>query len=211
MINCPVCGKELKSDKAKVAHVWRVHSEEGMAHGQKTGKANKGKVSHRKGLTKYTSDEIRRTSEKVAIKQRQRVADGTYVPIKMSDESRKRLSEEQSLKNRGGKCKWFEYAGQKLQGTWELNVAKKLDELSIKWKKLAVHGDVWKYELDGKTKSYTPDLYLIEEDIYLEIKGYWWGNDKSKMEAVREQHPDKKLFVIEKEEYGRIVRGELVW
>ncbi len=209
MLHCPICGKELKSDKAKVAHLWRAHTESGIAHRHKTGK--KGRVSHRKGLTKETSDEIRRTAKKVKETIQRKIANGTFVPTKMGIEARKKLSIEQSLKNRGGKCKWFEYKGQKLQGTWELNIVKKLDEMNIDWYKPKISKDVWSYELDGQQKSYTPDLYLKEQNIYLEIKGYWWGDDKRKMEAVKQQHPDKKILIIEKEEYTKIMRGELVW
>lgn len=211
MIYCPICNKELKSEKAKVAHVWRAHSEDGVAHGQKTGSKSKGRPSHRKGLTKETSEEIRRTAEKNSQTIQTKIANGSFVPNKMGIEARKRLSVEQSIKNRGGKCKWFEYKGQKLQGTWELNIAKKLDELGIDWYKPAVHRDVWEYKLDGKKKSYTPDLQLIDQDIFLEIKGYWWGDDKRKMEAVLSQHPEKKIVIIEKNEYNKIMQGELVW
>lgn len=211
MIYCPICNKELKSDKAKVAHVWRAHSETGIAHGQKTGSKTKGRVSHRKGLTKETSEEIRRTAEKVSATAQRKITEGTFVPTRMGQEARKKLSVEQSLKNRGGKCKWFDYKGQKLQGTWELNIAKKLDEMNIDWYKPKVHRDVWIYELDGQEKSYTPDLFLKKHDIYLEIKGYWWGDDKRKMEAVKQQHPEKKIVIIEKNEYNRIMQGELVW
>ena len=211
MIYCPICNKELKSDKAKVAHVWRAHSELGIAHGQKTGSKSKGRVSHRKGLTKDTSEEIKKTSEKISATIQQKIIKGTFVAVKMGKEARKKLSIEQSLKNRGGKCKWFDYKGQKLQGTWELNIAKKLDEMNVDWYKPKVHRDVWTYELDGQQKSYTPDLLLKEYDIYLEIKGYWWGNDKRKMEAVKLQHPEKKIVIIEKNEYNKIMQGELVW
>lgn len=58
---------------------------------------------------------------------------------------------------------------------------------------------------------HTPDLFLKEYDVYLEIKGYWWGDDKRKMDAVKQQHPEKKIVIIEKNEYNRIMQGELVW
>lgn len=129
----------------------------------------------------------------------------------MGPAARLKLSVSQSLHNRGGKCKWYDYRGIKLQGTWELNIAKKLDELGISWYKPKVNKDVWNYVLDGKCKSYTPDLFLVETNIYLEIKGYWWGDDRRKMEAVIAQHPDKNVLIIEKEEYNRIMLGEQVW
>lgn len=134
-----------------------------------------------------------------------------YGPSRMGNAAKKKLSIKQSLNNSGGKCKWYEVAGQKVQGTWERNVALKLEELGIRWYKPKVHKDVWSYKLNDKNKSYTPDLYLIDLDLYLEIKGHWWGNDKDKMDAVLEQHPDKNLLIIEKDQYQKILQGELVW
>lgn len=191
--------------------MWRAHTEEGKLHGKIVGALNKGRPSHRKGLTKENSEEIRKTSEKVKNTVRRKVLEGIFVPNIMSKEARRKLSVDQSIRNRGGKCKWFEYNGQKVQGTWELNVAKKLDEMNIKWKKLSSKKDVIGYVLNGKEKSYTPDFYLEEYKLYLEIKGYWWGNDKEKMQAVREQAPEKNILIIEKEQYKKILRNELVW
>jgi len=211
MIYCIICNKLLKNAKSKSSHMWRVHSNNGIAHGQKVGRATKGRPSSRKGLTKETSTLIFSTSEKVKQTVRKKIAEGIFVPNKMGIEARKTLSVQQSLKNRGGKSKWFNYNGQNLQGTWELNVAKKLDELGILWYKPKVNKDVWPYIINGIEKSYTPDLYLITYNVYLEIKGYWWGNDKQKMAAIFEQYPDKKIVVIEKLQYDKLMQGELVW
>lgn len=210
MIKCNHCEKILKSEKSLKAHFWRAHTEDGIEY-SKTKAGRQPKPNYRKGLTKETSEEIRETSEKVAKTMREKVANGKYVPIPWTKERKKALSISQSLNNRGGKCKWFEYKGYKIQGTWELNVVKKLDEMNIKWHKPKVNSEVWSYTLNGKQKSYTPDLFLEEFNLFLEIKGYWWGNDKEKMNAVIEQHSDKKIVIIEKEEYERILQGELVW
>lgn len=210
MIKCQLCDKEFISEKAIKSHIWRSHTDEGLEY-NKTKAGRTSKPSHRKGLTKETSEEIRLTSEKVSRTMREKVKNGTYVPIAWTDERKRNLSIEQSLRNRGGKCKWFDYKGYKIQGTWELNVVKKLDQMNIKWHKPVVNSEVWYYEINGKQKSYTPDLYLEEYNIYLEIKGYWWGNDKEKMNAVVKQHLDKKLLIIEKEQYEKILQGELVW
>lgn len=210
MIICEHCQKELKSEKAIKAHYWRVHTELGLIY-SKTKSGRTSKPSHRKGLTKETSEEIRKTGEKISKTMKEKVKKGTYVPIPWTEERRLKLSVEQSLNNRGGKSKWFEYKGYKIQGKWELNVVKKLDEMNIKWHKPRVNSEVWRYKLNEKIKSYTPDLFLEEYNLFLEIKGYWWGNDKEKMNAVLQQHPDKKLIIIEKEQYEKILQGELVW
>ena len=65
--------------------------------------------------------------------------------------------------------------------------------------------------MDGKTRSYAPDFYLPDFDVYLEIKGYWWGRDKEKMELVIAQNPHKRICIITKSEFDRLLQGELVW
>lgn len=129
----------------------------------------------------------------------------------MGLEARTRLSESQSIENRGGRSQWFTVNGVKVQGTWEKKVALKLCEMGITWIKLRTHRDIWKYEIDGQTRSYTPDFYLPLFDLYLEIKGYWWGNDKEKILLATRQNPNKRLFIVERSEYEKILDGELVW
>ena len=142
---------------------------------------------------------------------------GDFVPRNMSEalklrfkrdgpnypgpEARARLSKVQSENNRGGKCKWFTVAGKKVQGTWERDLALVFEELQIKW----VRPKCWLYEMNGKQRRYSPDFYLPDYDLYLELKGYWWGNDRQKMDAVLEQHQDKRIMIIEKELYKEIV------
>lgn len=132
-------------------------------------------------------------------------------PTKMGQEARTRLSIQQSIKNRGGKSKWFTVGEYKVQGTWEKNIAEKLTELNIKWKKLTVNKDILEYIIDGKIKRYTPDFYLPQYNLYLEIKGYYWGKDRDKMEAVKSQHPNIRIEIIQKDKYEKLMCGELVW
>ena len=125
----------------------------------------------------------------------------------MGEEARKRQSERMSENNPGGKSKWFEINGKKVQGTWELNFAKHCNDHSIKWDRCKP----WKYTMDGKVRSYTPDFYIPSKDLYIEIKGRWWGEDRRKMDCVIEQHPDKNILILEKEQYNKLLEGELVW
>lgn len=122
------------------------------------------------------------------------------------------VSERQSLHNSGGRCKWFEIEGQTVQGTWELNAARRLTELGVVWYKVGrQRSEVWRYDMDGKTRSYTPDFYLPKFDLFLEFKGYWWGRDKEKMAAVIAQHPDKNIRIIQKSEYEKLLTGLPDW
>jgi hypothetical protein len=61
-----------------------------------------------------------------------------------------------------------EYKGEKLHGNWELKYAEFLDKNDIKWSR--PNERFW-YAFEGKNRFYIPDFYLIEEEIYIEIKG----------------------------------------
>jgi len=136
---------------------------------------------------------------------------GTFLGRKHTEDAKQKISEKLSINNKGGRAKWYTVAGQRVQGTWERNVALKFEELGIRWKKLKTNRDILKYSMDGKLRSYTPDFYLEEFNIYLEVKGFWWGRDREKMNIVLKTHKDKKIVIIEKEQYNKILGGELVW
>jgi len=111
----------------------------------------------------------------------------------MSEEKRFELSKTQSEKNRGGRSKWFDVNGIKVQGTWERNFALLLCNKNINWRR----GTPLKYCIDGKNKHYTPDFYLPDYDLNIEIKGYWWGSDKRKIDCIIQQYPNIKLTILE--------------
>ena len=120
-------------------------------------------------------------------------------------ESRKKISEKLSINNKGGRAKWYEVSGQSVQGTWERDIALKLEEFNIKWIKLKTNRDTIKYNVGGKIRNYTPDFYLPEYNYFIEIKGFWWGDDKAKMNAVIEQNPEIKILIIEHKEFKEIL------
>lgn len=79
-----------------------------------------------------------------------------------------------------GKKQWYEspIAGKVyVRSSYELEYVKWLDKNNIKWK-----GNLIKfpYEFEGKIKYYYPDFYLIENDEYVEIKGYKTKKDEAK-------------------------------
>lgn len=134
---------------------------------------------------------------------------GVSKPTPMSESRRKQQSESFSLNNPGGKCKWYIVNGIKVQGSWERDVALKLNEDNICWTRPKKDQLLW-YTIDNKTKSYAPDFYLPTLDIFLEIKGYWWHNDRMKMDIVQNQHPDKKIIIIEKDSFDYIIANGFV-
>lgn len=203
-ITCILCSRRCKSDMAYRQHYIRCN-----LNPNKLERSTKQKVRQspawNKGLTKETDDRVAANS--IAVSK----ATIGKIGRPHSEETKRKISQKLSINNKGGRAKWHEVAGQKVQGTWERNVAVKFEELGIKWVKLKVHKDILEYVMDDNVRSYTPDFYLPAYDVYLEIKGYWWGRDREKMDIVLRTYPDKKIIIVEKTDYVRILRGELVW
>jgi hypothetical protein len=198
---CAECQREFNSRQATTSHIHRAHTNPGISYGGH----QVGKPTWNKGLNKETDARVANNAASVSIATKGKVGH------KHSDATKKILSQKASINNKGGRAKWYEVAGQKVQGTWERNVALKLEELGIEWKKLKTHRDILEYSMDGKVRSYTPDFYLPYYDLFLEVKGYWWGKDKEKMDIVAKTYPNKKIVVLEKEQYEKFLGGELVW
>lgn len=201
MLICNFCNKQSISINANRNHIRCCslnpdrHYKNGML----------GKTAWNKGLTKETDIRVAAYATTLSISTTGRRGHPH------SEETKRAISKRQSINNKGGRCKWYEVAGQKCQGTWERNVALKFEELGIVWTKLKVHKDILEYVMDGKVCSYTPDFYLPAYNVFLEVKGHWWGRDREKMDIVLKTYPDKQIIIVEKDDYERILRGELVW
>lgn len=88
-----------------------------------------------------------------------------------------------------------------LMSSLEIEFYNFLTKNNIKWKKptsISYQDNV------GKTHWYKPDFYLIDSDEIIEIKGYFWNNDKIKMKWVIEQHPDLNIKIYTKKELKTI-------
>jgi hypothetical protein len=192
---CKYCNKQCKNKNSWVNHERCCPKNDNRNY--KNGMC--GKIPWNKGLTKTEASNLSGGKS------------GAFRGRKHTEETKKKISEKLSINNKGGRCKWFSVSGQNVQGTWEKNIAEKLNSMFIKWEKLKVHKHSLKYEIDGISKTYTPDFYLKDYNIYLEIKGYWWGNDERKMDIIIKKYPEKKIIIVKKEQYEKILDGELVW
>lgn len=85
--------------------------------------------------------------------------------------------------NSFSKSRTHKYKNNKFYGKWELEYAKWLDKNNIKWLK---NKKIFNYIFEGKKRLYTPDFYLIDEDCYIEIKGYETDKDRAKWEQFPE-------------------------
>ena len=196
MLKCKYCFKECKS-----ANSLRNHERMCSSNPDKQVSAfvdyNKNTPPWNKGLSQDTFPSLSRPN------QRGKRFGATLTGH--SEETKRKISEKLSINNKGGRAKWYMVSGQNVQGTWERDIATKFEQLNIRWIKLKTNKDTLKYEMNGKIRSYTPDFYLPDYDMYVEIKGFWWGDDKEKMKIVLQTYPDKNIVVVEKEEYQEIM------
>ena len=56
----------------------------------------------------------------------------------------------------------------------------------------------------GKSHWYKPDFHLVDSNEIIEIKGYFWNNDKIKMEWVKEQHPLCNIKILTKTDLKKL-------
>jgi len=135
--------------------------------------------------------------------------------IKRSAETLKKLSEIAKIRFKGknnprygtkashGRGEWHtSWNGKKfwLRSSWEKKFAEYLDQ-----KKTSYEVEFKAFEItyiyDGKIKegTYRPDFYLINEDRYIEVKGYWRDDAEEKYKAFLEQYPEIKIELFNKE------------
>ena len=80
-----------------------------------------------------------------------------------------------------------------MRSSWEIKYAKYLDKKKLEWQYESKTFDL------GNT-TYTPDFYLPEHNLYIEIKGYWRDDAKIKFKGFKKQYPNIKIKLIMKPE-----------
>lgn len=96
-----------------------------------------------------------------------------------------------SANNVSGRTPIIEYNGFYLKGSWELLVANYLDDLNIKWTNIF---DGIPYKWNNSIHLYFPDFYLIDYNIFIEVKGYERDRDRCKWSSLQ------NLIVLKKTE-----------
>jgi hypothetical protein len=83
--------------------------------------------------------------------------------------------------------KKIQYKGTWMRSSWEAKYAKYLDNQKTKWLYESKTFDLGNF-------TYTPDFYLPESDIYIEIKGYLRKNSKNKIKLFNKQFRNLKVL-----------------
>lgn len=205
---CPYCDK-IYPKKGVITHIWRKHGE-GI--NLKTNSSyNNDRFAWNKGLTKETDERVAKFGETYSNGIKDGSIVGSFLGRHHTEDTIKVISKKLSSNNRGGRCKWYEVEKPdgtkvKVQGTWERDFAKVLNFIDEEWIKPSQYQEhTFKWADEGIQHSYTPDFYSPKLKKYFEVKGYWWGNDKRKMELVLEQN-DINIEVIQKKELERYLQ-----
>lgn len=80
---------------------------------------------------------------------------------------------------------------------WEANMARLFNFLGIKW----IHQP---RSFDIGSQRYTPDFYLHDLHIYIEVKNFMWKYSKIRDEKFRKTYPNINLILISKKEYSEL-------
>ena len=91
------------------------------------------------------------------------------------------------------------------RSSWEKKYLELLDTQKIKYLVESKAFEItYMYEGKKKEGTYRPDVYLVEEDKYIEIKGFWRDDAKEKYEAMLEQYSDISIELLKKEELKKL-------
>ena len=78
--------------------------------------------------------------------------------------------------------------GIKVQGEWEKKVAEKLAAANLTFERKRIKFD--------NTRHYTPDFYIPELDVFIEVKGWLRTPDIVKYQKVVQEHPNKVIKML---------------
>lgn len=96
-------------------------------------------------------------------------------------------------------AKFYTYDGPngtcRLLGQYEVRFAIVLDKLGLRW---MPHGKIPQlfYHANGELKKYTPDFYIPNWAVYVDVKDKLRSYDRRKLLAVRASNPDIALLII---------------
>jgi len=215
--NCNFCNKEIHNKGSLIAHIKccklnpdRVSNKRSPHAGKKKGCVawNKGKSN----IELYGIEKAALIKQKVSKSITDTVKRTGSSWSKMSKEQQGRFKEkhkhiindryEKGWLPKAGRCKklhfFSKFAGEiTVDGTWEHELAIYLDEKNINWKR---NKKRFSYINGHNSQSfYTPDFYLVDYNIYIEVKGYETEKDRCKWSCFTE-----KLIVFKRNEIKKI-------
>lgn len=193
LFTCNFCKLEKQTKNAMSNHISRCRKNPNRKIQTGGGSA----IAWNKGLTKATYNRVAHSD--INKKNMQ----GINLGRKHSEEFKNKARVNAIKRSLGGvrQSKKITYNGKTLGSSYELIVAKSLDENKITWDtcKRIKYTDPF-----GKERTYTPDFYLVEYDVYLDPKNDFLieklnpslgFNDLEKIRCVEEQNKIKIIVL----------------
>lgn len=87
--------------------------------------------------------------------------------------------------------------GKYFRSAWEANYARFLNFTGTKWE--YEKKTFWFEKIKRGVRSYTPDFYLPEQDVYHEVKGWMDKRSATKLKRMKKYHPTVTVKVIDRE------------
>lgn len=213
MYKCKYCGKECKNKNSLAQHEIRC-------------KQNPNKIEIKSNFIQYQKDlkmgvktkiyKNQYTKAKMLGLPKPEISEKTREKIskvwkgrKHSEESKQKISasmkkvvkerpESYSASNVNGRVKKAEYNGNIFDSSWEVVVAKFLDDNNILWERPQ---NGFEYIWENDMHLYYPDFYIPSMDLYIEVKGYKRDRDEYKWKSL------DNLVVIKQKEINAINKG----
>ncbi len=199
-----ICECKKSFDKFQSMNAHFSHCE--LHQGKKITGRTKGKSTWLKGLTKETDERVAKIGKKIS----DGISDGSishpFKGKKHSVETKKIMSEKriENYKDNTFHCKFYIVNNGekdiKVQGTYERDFAIFLNSKNIKWDRIKLLYDEYHY--------YTPDFYIVDLDIYIEIKGWLMERDKKKYNKFFCERNDI-IYCCFKKDMDKIINGDL--
>ena len=121
-------------------------------------------------------------------------------------QSKRDLGRNQMLKNMNDESyghKRYKYNGTSFRSTWEVNTAKVLDSIGIKYEYEKYR---FNYKINDIEHIYIPDFYLVDYKIFLEVKPQNFINEITdiKLESVKKS--GYKIFYVTTNETNKLFK-----
>ena len=143
--------------------------------------------------TRFLIDNFRTlpiTQLSIELGRSERVVRNQAARLDLADSGTKYHQTNQPVKTAGSKSAqgYREDLGMSMRSPWEANVARWLTSLGVSWL-YEPHTFEFPAEVRG-TRTYTPDFFLPELGVWLEVKGHLNSQGRSKLKKLSKYHPD---------------------
>jgi rubredoxin len=182
---CSVCGKVFNPEEKQAYCGHKSHCGKSLV-ARNISEDGRKRQGWSRGLTKETDSRIKKYAESLKGK--------THLGHPHTQESRDKMSLSRCkyIQRSGGNVPYYDVqCGDqivKVQGSWERRIAEKLNSMGIRWERRVIRFD--------KIRRYTPDFFLIDLGVFLEVKGLLKKNDIDKMSKALKDNPEIDLRML---------------